>query len=307
MTAKGRILITGGSGLIGRRLVAELAREGGWEVVVLSRRPERVRDLPGGARAVGWDGESPAGWGELVSGSRAVVHLAGENVGAGRWTAARKRALAASRLRSGAAVREAIAAAGARPEVLVQAGAVGYYGDRGDEVVTEESPPGDDFLSRLAVEWEAATAEVEALGVRRVVLRTGVVLAMAGGALPRLLAPAKLGLGGPLGSGEQYFPWIHEADETGALLWLLHLREARGPFNLTAPEPVPQKVLARELGRVLRRPAFLPAPAFALRLALGEMAQMVLTGQRAVPHRLLEMGYRFRFPRLGPALEDLLA
>jgi uncharacterized protein (TIGR01777 family) len=304
-----RIVITGGSGLIGSALAREMGAEG-HDVVVLSRRPEKVAPLPPGVRTASWDGERAAGLqGLLAAGPAegvAVVHLAGESVASGRWTAEKKRRIRASRLLSGQAIVEAIRRAAAPPRVLLQASAAGYYGACGDEEVGEDHAPGGDFLAELAAAWEESTVEVEALGVRRVVLRTGVVLARAGGALPALLRPFRLGAGGPLGSGRQWVPWIHLADEVGALRHLLGSAAARGPYNLTAPEPVTNRGLARALGRALHRPSLLPAPAFALHLVLGEMADMLLHGQRALPRRLLAQGYAFRYPELGAALGDLL-
>jgi uncharacterized protein (TIGR01777 family) len=296
-----RVIITGGSGLIGRALTASLAGDG-HEVIVLSRSPEKVTGLPGGARAVRWDGESAEGWGELVEGA-AVVHLAGEGIA---WTASKKRRIRDSRVVSSRAVTAAVTAATVKPRVVLQGSAVGYYGPRGDEEVTESDGPGDDFLAEVSLEWEGATAEVEELGVRRALLRTGVVLAADGGALPKMALPFRFFVGGPVGSGDQWVPWIHIDDEVGAIRHLLEDDSARGAFNLTAPEPVTNRQLSRRLGEVLGRPSFLPAPAFALRLVLGEMADLLLTGQRAVPQHLEETGYRFEFPTLKPALEDLL-
>jgi hypothetical protein len=198
-----------------------------------------------------------------------------------------------------------VRAAGRKPAVIVQASGIGYYGPRGDEEVGEEAPPGSDFLGKLAVEWEASTAPVEALGVRQVVIRTGVVLSLEGGALPRLAAPFRFFLGGPLGSGRQWTPWIHIVDEVRAIRFLLEHEGARGPFNLSAPRPVTNRELARALGRAMRRPAWLPVPALALKLALGEMSAVLLTGQRAVPKRLLEEGFAFRFPDVEGALQNL--
>lgn len=301
-----RILITGGSGLIGRALVAELATSG-YELVVLSRHPERVRGLPRGVRAVGWDAETPAGWGELVDGSLGIVHLAGEGVASGRWTEARKRRIRSSRVESSQAVVAAIEAAEKRPRFLLQASAVGYYGSCGDELITEEHPPGGDFLADVAVEWESVSREVEELGVRRVLLRTGVVLATDGGALPRMVLPFRVGLGGPLGDGRQYVPWIHLADEVAAIRFLLEDGRAFGAYNLTAPHPVRNRELCHALGRVLRRPCLFPAPRPVLRLSMGEMADMILASQRALPRRLEGAGFGFRFPDIDPALEDLLA
>ncbi len=301
-----RILITGGTGLIGRVLAARLATDG-HEPIVLSRDPAKASaDLPPGVRAEAWDGKSGAGWSELIDSETAIVHLAGAGVADARWTAARKGEIRDSRIVSGDAVVAAIRAARTPPRVLLQASAVGYYGPRGDDSIAESELPGSTFLAKVCVEWEESTREVEALGVRRALLRTGLVLTPEGGALGKMLTPAKFGANGPLGSGRQGFPWIHLADEVGAIRFLLDHAEASGPFNLTAPNPVTQADFAQALGRALHRPSFLPAPAFALRLALGEMADMLLEGQLAVPKRLLELGYRFRFPDLDGALADLL-
>ena len=198
----------------------------------------------------------------------------------------------------------AILEAQSPPQVFFQASAVGYYGPGDDQVITEDASPGNDFLAQVCQEWESASAEVETRGVRRVVARTGIVLSADGGALPRMALPFKLFAGGPAGSGRQWMPWIHLADEVGALRFLLE-REARGPFNLTAPKPVTNREFSGLLGKALHRPSLLPAPALALRLALGEMADLILTGQRAVPNRLLDLGYKFRFPDLDSALQDI--
>jgi uncharacterized protein (TIGR01777 family) len=300
-----RVIITGGTGLIGRALAADLAADG-HEVILLSRTPGRVTGLPAGARAEGWDGRTAAGWGPLADGAQVVVNLAGENLGAARWTAERKRRIRDSRLNAGQAVVLAVQAAAKPPRVVVQSSAVGYYGPQGDQELAEEAPPGSDFLARLCVEWEASTAPVEALGVRRVVIRSGVVLHASDGALPRMLLPFKLFVGGPLGSGRQWLSWLHVADEVAAIRFLMEKEEAAGAFNLATPHPLTNAEFGRAVGRVLGRPAWLPAPAFALRLALGEMATVVLDGQRAVPRRLLDMGFAFRFPEAEAALRDLL-
>ena len=300
-----RIIITGGAGLIGRALTAGLAADG-HEVILLSRTPGRVTGLPAGARAAGWDGRTAAGWGPLADGAQAIVNLAGENLSAGRWTAERKRRIRESRLNAGQAVVQAVQAAGRAPRVVVQSSAVGYYGPQGDQELAEEAPPGSDFLAQLCVEWEASTAPVEAMGVRRVVIRSGVVLHASDGALPRMLLPFKLFVGGPLGSGRQWLSWIHVADEVAAIRFLLETEEAAGAFNLDAPHPLTNVEFGRVVGRVLGRPAWMPAPAFALRLALGEMATVVLDGQRAVPRRLLALGFAFRFPEAEAALRTLL-
>jgi uncharacterized protein (TIGR01777 family) len=301
-----RIIITGGSGLIGRALAASLAADG-HEAILLSRTPERATGLPVGVRAAGWDGRTAAGWGYLADGAEAIVNLAGESIAAGRWTPERKRRIRDSRLDAGRAVVEAVRAATDRPRVVIQASAVGYYGPRGDEEITEQTPPGDNFLAQaVVVEWEASTAPVEALGVRRAVIRTGVVLSEAGGALPRLLLPFKFFAGGPLGSGRQWFPWIHIADEVGAIRFLIDSQAASGPFNLSAPNPLTNAEFSRILRHVLGRPTFVPTPAPALRLLFGEMATVLLDGQRALPRRLLDLGFIFRFQEAEAALRDLL-
>jgi len=300
------VIIAGGTGLIGRALTRQLLQEG-HKVFVLSRTPERYRaHMPAGCELVRWDGRTAEGWGHLVDGADAVVNLAGANISAGRWTQARKRLIRESRVHAGRAVVEAIQAASVKPSVLIQASAVGHYGPRGDEVVTEGTPPGNDFLAQVAVEWEASTAEVEQWNVRRPIIRTGVVLSTEGGALPRMLLPFKLGLGGPMGSGRQWFPWIHIADEAGAIRFLMENKRAHGPYNLVAPNPVRFVEFARALGRVLHRPTLFRVPAWALRLLFGEMATVLLEGQRAIPRRLLDAGYTFLFQDIDSALNDLL-
>lgn len=300
-----RVIITGGSGLIGRALARDLGAAG-HDVVVLTRDPGRAGRLPPGVRAAKWDGRTAQGWSALLDADTAIVHLAGESIAEGRWTAEKKRRIRDSRVVSGQAVMDAIREAPARPRVLIQSSAVGYYGPRGDEVIPEDAPPGRDFLAEICKEWEASTAEAEGLGVRRALARTGIVLARDGGALPVMSLPFKMMIGGPIGDGRQWVPWIHIEDEVGALRFLLEREDAHGPFNLTAPHPVTNRELTHALARALGRPGFLPAPRFALRIALGEMADMVLQGQRAVPSRLRELGFTFRWPELEPALRNLL-
>ena len=299
-----RVLIIGGSGLIGRALAANLAPDS--EVVILSRRPERITGLPAGVRAERWDGRSIKGWRSLADGANAIVNLAGENISSGRWTKERKRAIMQSRLNAGQAVVQAVEAVALKPRVVIQSSGIGYYGPCGDEDITEESPSGRDFLAQIAVDWEDSTTPVEAMGVRRAVIRTGVVLSNEGGALPRMLLPFRFFVGGRLGSGKQWFPWIHIADEVGAIRFLVENEAASGPFNLSAPAPLTNAEFSRLLGQQLRRPAFVPTPAFALRLLFGEMATALLDGQRAVPRRLLQLGFAFQFPDAGPALTNLL-
>jgi uncharacterized protein len=300
-----RVVITGGMGLIGRRLAAELVARGD-SAVVTSRRPGRVQDLPAGVEVAGWDGASAAQLEPVIDGADAVVHLVGESLAGGRWTAARKRRLMESRTGSTAALVAALGAVERRPAVLLQASAVGYYGPRGDETLTEASAPGEGFLAEICRAWEAAGEPAEALGVRRVLLRTGVVLASEGGALPKMALPFRLFAGGPVGSGRQWVPWIHSEDEVGAICFLLDRPTARGAFNLAAPDAATNRELSRAIGRALHRPSLLPAPAFAMRLALGEMADLLLASQRVAPAALLAAGYSFRHAALESALRDLL-
>jgi hypothetical protein len=300
-----RVVITGGSGLIGRALSASLARDH-HEVIILSRHPEQVVGLPAVVRAERWNPHIAEECRHLVEEADAVVNLAGENIAARRWTVDRKKQIRDSRLNAGRAMLQALESATRKPRVVIQASAVGYYGLCGDEELNEESPPGKDFLAQLAIDWEASTAQIERLGVRRAIIRTGVILSPEGGAFPRLLLPFRLFVGGPLGSGRQWFPWIHIADEVGAIRFLLENESASGPFNLSAPHPVTNADFARMVGRQTKRPAFLPTPAFLLRLLFGEMATVLLDGQRAFPGRLMLMGYNFRFPEAAGALQDLL-
>jgi uncharacterized protein (TIGR01777 family) len=300
-----RALITGGSGLIGRALAANLARDNE-EVIILSRRPERVIDLPAGVNIKWWDGHTTEAWGSVVDSIDAIINLAGENISSGRWTTERKRRILESRLNAGRAVVQAVEAAARKPRVVIQASGVGYYGPCADEEITVETPPGHDFLSRIAVDWEASTAPLEVLGVRRVIIRTGVVLSSAGGALPRMLLPFRLFAVRRLGSGRQWFPWIHIADEVRAIRFLMETERASGSFNLSAATPLTNAEFSRLLGKQLRRPALMPIPGFMLRLLFGEMATALLDGQRAIPQRLLQLGFKFQFTEASLALRDLL-
>jgi uncharacterized protein (TIGR01777 family) len=304
------VIITGGTGLLGRALAEDLAGAG-YEVTLLSRQPEKATALPPGVRAERWDGRTAKGWGKLINGAEAVVNLAGENLAGNgffpsRWTPQRKEKIVHSRLNAGAAVVEAVEAAAVKPRVVIQASGIGVYGPRHDEELTEDAPIGSDFLAALAVEWEASTAGVEALGVRRAVIRTGAVLCTAGGALTRLVLPFRLFAGGWFGNGRQWLSWIHLADQVAAARFLIENPNASGVFNLSAPQPLTSRDFGRAIGRALGRPAFLPVPAIAMRLAFGEVATVVLDGQRVIPRRLLDLGFRFRFPDADSALRDLL-
>jgi len=293
-----RVGVVGATGFVGRSLVAALIARGD-EVVAFSRDPARARrTLPAGADARALEAITPEGVADLD----AMVNLAGEPVGAKRWDDAFREAIRESRVRTTRRVVDAIAGATSPPRVLVNASAVGFYGPRGDEEVTEAGPPGDDFLAGVCRDWEREAARAGAVGAREVRLRIGVVLGDGGGSLERMLLPFKLFVGGPVGDGRQWFPWVHLADVVGATLWALDHDDLRGPVNVTAPEPVRFRDFAEALGRRLHRPSWLPVPAFALRLALGQMAEVVVTGQRAVPAALLASGYAFKFPRVAEAL-----
>ncbi len=299
-----RVIIAGGSGLIGSALTQYLCAQG-HAVVVLSRRPYRVSGLPDGAEVAGWDGSSSEGWEEQVEDADVIVNLAGESIAARRWTYAQKRRLRDSRIQSTNAVAAAIRAAARKPSVLIQASAVGYYGNTGDREVDEQSPAGNDFLADLSQEWERAAA-VEEPGTRLVLLRLGLALSAAGGVLPRVALPFRFFAGGSLGSGQQWAPWIHIDDVTGAIEFLMTSGGVAGPVNLCAPQPARYAAFARAVGGALGRPSFMRVPSWALRLAMGEMADLVVHGQRALPQRLAEAGYEFRYPTLEEALDDLL-
>jgi uncharacterized protein (TIGR01777 family) len=306
-----RLIITGGTGLIGRALASNLAADG-HEAILLSRAPERAHGLPPGVRAERWDGRTAQGWGPLADGASAIVNLAGASLsGEGlfpkRWTGARKRLIRDSRLNAGRAVVEAVTQARQKPRVVIQASGIGVYGAHGDEEVAEGAATGRDFLAGFAArEWEPSTASVEEMGVRRAVVRSAVVLSRHDGALRPMLLQFRLFAGGPIGSGRQWLSWIHPKDEAAAIRFLIENPAASGPFNLVAPRPATNAEFARTLGRAMRRPSWLPIPGFAMKLAFGEVADLLLTGQRGVPRRLLELGYRFLFPDLEGALRDIL-
>jgi len=296
-----KVAVSGATGLIGSALAQRLTREG-HEVVPLVRRPPRPSE-----RAIAWDPARGTIDRAALEGYDAVVNLAGENV-FGRWTAEKKQRIRESRVAGTRLVSEAIAGLERPPRVLLAASAVGYYGDQGAAELTEGSPRGDDFLADVARDWEAATGPAARAGVRVANLRFGVVLANAGSVLQKMLPAFRLGLGGPIGRGAQYFPWVAMEDALGAILHVLATASLSGPVNITAPRPVTQLEFVRTLGRVLRRPALLPVPPLALRLVFGrEAAAMMGSGQRVLPARLLAAGYQFRYGELEPALRQLLA
>ncbi len=296
------VALTGGSGLIGTRLRQALTRRGD-RVVSFVRDPARAG--PGDRF---WDPASGHLDALAVEGLDAVVHLAGEPIASGRWTAARKRRILESRVRSTRLLCDALATAQEPPSVLISASAIGYYGDRGEAWIAEESEPGEGFLAEVCVAWEEATQAARAAGIRVGLARIGVVLAPEGGALARMLPIFRLGLGGRLGNGRQYLSWIGIDDAVAALEHALDCEALSGPFNLVGPKPVTNAEFTRTLSRVLSRPAVLPAPSLALRLAVGEMAQaLLLDSARIAPRRLQSTGFRFRHPDLEGALRSLLA
>jgi len=296
-----RILVSGSSGLVGSALV-RVARAEGDEVLRLVRRDKRSDD------EVSWDpaggrGPDPA----AIEGVDAVVHLAGAGLGDHRWTNTYKRQLRESRLASTTMLTRTIAGLDAKPRVFLSGSAIGYYGDTGDTEVDENSPAGEGFLADLCCEWEAAAAPAAAVGVRTVALRTGIVLSTKGGALGKVLPLFRAGLGGRLGSGRQYLSWIARPDHVAAMRFLLRADDIVGPVNLTAPTPVTNAAYTKAIAAALRRPALVFAPSVALKLALGEFANTVVTGQRALPTRLMAAGFDFAYPRIERALQALIA
>jgi uncharacterized protein (TIGR01777 family) len=303
-----RVIIAGGTGFLGRPLSLALAADG-HDVTVLTRDSTRSGQLAatGAARSVVWTPNGESGpWAFVIDGAGAVVNLAGESIAAKRWTAAQKQKILDTRVRATRSLVSAIRGAAAPPPVLVSGSAVGYYGPLGDEVVTEDAPPGSDFLARVCVAWEEEARRAATAHTRVVCVRTGVVLEKDGGALPQMLPPFRLGAGGPVGSGRQYWPWIHRQDWIDLVRWAIQTPDVNGAVNATAPRPVTNADFARALGRAMHRPAFMPAPAFALRLMLGEMADaLLLSGQRAVPTRAERGGFTFTYPRVDDALQAI--
>lgn len=289
-----KVAIVGATGMIGRRLTSALLVTG-HEVVAISRRGDTIADAPG----IAWDPQQGPLDSAALAGVDAVVNFAGASMGTGRWTAARKREIADSRVVTTAKVVEALGSDG--PRTLINASAVGYYGE-GERPVDEGSPASDDFLGTTCRSWERAALGAEANGVRVVLLRTGVVIAREAAVLRRQLLAFKLGLGGPIGGGRQWWSWIHIDDVTGLIIFALAHPEVHGPLNAVAPNAVQQREFARALGHVLGRPTVLPTPGFVLKLAMGEMSTIVLTGQRVIPRAALDAGYTFSHPDIEPAL-----
>ncbi len=301
------VIISGATGFIGTVLVKKLVARN-YHVVVLSRNPGKAAAFNSSqVKVVAWDGRSANGWGHYVDGAYGIINLAGENIAAGRWTPARKTAILQSRLAAGRAIVEAVTLSARKPRVVIQASGIGYYGNRGDTVLDETSSAGTGFLSDVAIQWEKSTEPVEALGVRRAIIRTGIVLGRGGGFLSRVLLPFKLFMGGCMGSGRQWLSWVHMEDEVSAICFLLEQDAAQGAFNLSSPQPLNAKDFFVEVGTALGRPSWLPVPGFVMHLALGEMAdELILSGQRALPARLLQAGYAFHYPSARGALNNIL-
>lgn len=298
-----RIVVAGGTGFLGRPLCHALADEG-HQVAVLTRRTSPRAEPP--LTFVSWQPDGGAGsWAAAIDAADAVINLTGESLAGGRWTRARKQRLRDSRLLPTRSLAAAIAGASAPPAVFLSASAVGYYGAHGDEPVPESTPPGDDFAARLCVDWEQAAAPAASAVTRLALIRTAPVLGRGGGLLAQMALPFKLFVGGPLGSGRQYLPWIHQRDWTRLVTWMLSSPDAVGPVNASSPQPVTNAAFSRALGRALNRPSWLRAPALPVRLALGEMATMALTGQRVVPARALEGGFRFEYRDIDAALNEI--
>jgi len=295
-----RLVIAGGTGFIGSALCARLrANNHSLTILTRGREPKAASESE---KWVTWEplsGKIPL---EAIDGADGIINLAGEPIAGKRWTASQKEKIRSSRIMTTRALVNAAANAKVKPKFLLNGSAVGYYGPRGDETITEEANPGNDFLSQVCAEWEQEAKKAESLGLRVALMRTGIVLGK-GGALAKMVPPFKFFAGGPLGSGQQWMPWIHLEDEFGLILFLIDRADAVGPFNATAPNPVTMKEFCSTLGRVLGRPSWAPVPGFALRILLGEMAEMLLTGQRVLPARAQKLGYKFRYANLFEALQ----
>lgn len=301
-----KVVIAGGSGFLGRILTERLTRSN-HSVVVLSRNPETVRNAFTKAEVESWDAASLGTWAKRIDGADAVVNLTGESIAGKRWSRMQKDLISDSRVSSTRAIVGAIQGAKERPHVLVNASAVGFYGDVPDGEVTEDHQKGNDFLADVCTRWEFEAQTAEKYGVRVVLPRTGIVLEKNGGALQKLLLPFNLFVGGPLGGGKQWFPWIHLQDEIGAIVFALENKNISGPVNLAAPDPVTMREFCSALGKAMQRPSWAPVPGIALKILLGEMAgPLLLGGQKVVPTKLLGTGYKFLFPKLEEALRNIL-
>jgi uncharacterized protein len=301
-----KIVLAGGSGLIGRKLILELLHAQ-HEIIVLSRTPENMKKYFPGVHSEFWDAQTAFGLINILEGTDVIINLAGESIAARRWTSDRKERILSSRIQSTRAFIDVMKKMRRAPRVLLNASAIGYYGNVLHDEITETYPRGQGFLSEVCEHWEMEALKAQELGVRVVILRTGVVLDPNGGALRKLLPAFRFGFGGPIGNGRQWFSWIHIQDEIRAILFAIDHKQISGPLNLAAPHAVQMKEFCRVLGRVLHRPSWLPIPGLALRILLGEMAgPLLLQGQRVIPLKLSEAGFKFRFSNLENALRDIL-
>ena len=299
-----KLVVAGGTGFIGSALCSRLI-ERGHSLTLLTRSTSSAAVSPD-KTWITWNPESAGTWEQAIDSADGVINLAGEPIAGKRWTEAQKKKLRSSRIDTTRALVAAIGKAQEKPRFLINASAIGYYGPHGDELVTEENGPGSDFLSRVCGDWEEEAKRAEDYGLRVARLRTGIVLGKGGGALAKMIPPFKLFIGGPLGSGKQWMSWIHLEDEIDLIQFLIENPDARGAVNATAPNPVTMKEFCQTLGGVLHRPWWAPVPAFALRAMLGEMAEMLLTGQRVISAAAQKLGYSFRYPTLREALRTLL-
>ena len=300
------IVVSGGTGFIGRPLCAALCQEG-HRVTLLTRRKEEVKRLCGSAvTAVEWDGREAGTWEHCLEGADAVINLAGAPIADARWTGARKRLLTESRVLATRLLVEAMSRRTAKPRTLVSASGIGYYGVSDDRVLDEGASRGQGFLSDLCLAWEGEALRAAEFGVRVALLRTGMVLEQDGGALPKMLLPFRFFLGGPIMPGTQWVSWIHRRDQIGLIQWILTRPTVSGPVNAAAPDAVTMNRFCTELGRVLHRPSWLPMPSFALHAALGELGTIMTTGQRIHPAKALSGGYSFHYPTLEPALRAIV-
>jgi uncharacterized protein (TIGR01777 family) len=301
-----KIVVSGGSGFIGNVLVPRLLAEG-HEIVLFTRDPAAARaNLDLRVKVERWDGKTLGAWTPHIDGADAVLSFAGESIAGKRWTRIQKQRIIESRVDATNAIVEAIGKAFKRPAVLINASAVGFYGPVESGDVPEDYPRGNTFLSETTDRWEQSARSVERYGVRLVLLRISVVLGERGGALAKMLLPFRLFVGGPIGTGRQWFPWVHVDDLVNTVLFALSNQSVSGPVNVVAPQAVTMKEFCTALGKSLHRPSWVPVPAFFLKLLLGEMSDMVLTGQRAVPKALERHGFKFKFPHLSSALADIL-
>ncbi len=309
------ILLAGGTGFIGGHLIEALLKENHHIFLLTRKKPNTLTNIPSGITPLHWDGKALDKWAEFVSQTDAVINLAGENIGGKnlfevltkRWNSETKNNLRESRINAGKVLSEAIHTSPQRPSLFIQASAVGYYGDRSDEILTEKSPPGSDFLAKLCIDWENSTSSVEEMGIRRVILRiAGVVMSSKGGSLPIIMLPYKFFVGGPLGNGQQWMSWIHIHDLVKGILYFLYQPNSSGPYNLCAPNPLKNKDLSRIIGKSLSRPSFFPVPKIAFKIVLGEKAGILLASQRQIPERLMQHGFSYDFANAQEAIKDII-